>query len=227
MADDDFAAFVDARAVPRPRRPGRRLARAAATSRPRLVERLARARRSASRPTAPTCASTSRAAPGSTPTAGATCPAARSSPGRSRTRANGHDPLHGALEPARRRRRRRRADVRATARVVGAARRARRGLPARDARRPTPAPAAWASSASAPTSGSTAPTGSILLDEKIGGTVHLALGRSYPETGGINDSARALGHDLRPARRRTADRSTARPIAPHLGLTPTASRPLP
>ena len=28
-----------------------------------------------------------------------------------------------------------------------------------------------------------------LYDEKIGGTVHLALGRSYPETGGRNDSA--------------------------------------
>jgi len=33
------------------------------------------------------------------------------------------------------------------------------------------------------------PTGSILLDEKIAGTVHLALGRSYPETGGTNESA--------------------------------------
>ncbi len=33
------------------------------------------------------------------------------------------------------------------------------------------------------------PTGSILLDEKIAGTVHLALGRSYPETGGLNASA--------------------------------------
>ncbi len=33
------------------------------------------------------------------------------------------------------------------------------------------------------------PTGVILLDEKIGGTVHLALGRSYPETGGVNESA--------------------------------------
>jgi aminopeptidase len=32
-------------------------------------------------------------------------------------------------------------------------------------------------------------TGSILLDEKMAGTVHLALGRSYPETGGSNDSA--------------------------------------
>ena len=33
------------------------------------------------------------------------------------------------------------------------------------------------------------PTGSILLDEKMAGTVHLALGRSYPETGGTNSSA--------------------------------------
>jgi aminopeptidase len=32
-------------------------------------------------------------------------------------------------------------------------------------------------------------TGSILYDEKIGGTVHLALGQSYPETGGLNESA--------------------------------------
>lgn len=32
-------------------------------------------------------------------------------------------------------------------------------------------------------------TGEILLDEKIGGTIHLALGASYPETGGRNESA--------------------------------------
>jgi aminopeptidase len=32
-------------------------------------------------------------------------------------------------------------------------------------------------------------TGHILLDEKIAGTVHLALGRSYPETGATNVSA--------------------------------------
>ncbi len=32
-------------------------------------------------------------------------------------------------------------------------------------------------------------TGSILYDEKIGGTVHLALGQSYPETAGVNTSA--------------------------------------
>jgi aminopeptidase len=32
-------------------------------------------------------------------------------------------------------------------------------------------------------------SGEILLDEKIGGTIHLALGESYPETGGLNKSA--------------------------------------
>jgi aminopeptidase len=32
-------------------------------------------------------------------------------------------------------------------------------------------------------------TGEILLDEKIGGTVHLALGAAYPESGGSNESA--------------------------------------
>ncbi len=33
------------------------------------------------------------------------------------------------------------------------------------------------------------PTGQIMLDEKMAGTVHLALGRSYPESGGTNVSA--------------------------------------
>lgn len=32
-------------------------------------------------------------------------------------------------------------------------------------------------------------TGEVLLDEKIGGTIHLAVGASYPETGGVNESA--------------------------------------
>jgi len=32
-------------------------------------------------------------------------------------------------------------------------------------------------------------TKEILLDEKIGGTVHMAIGASYPETGGTNESA--------------------------------------
>jgi len=32
-------------------------------------------------------------------------------------------------------------------------------------------------------------TGNILFDEKIGGTIHMALGRGYPETGSHNESA--------------------------------------
>jgi aminopeptidase len=51
------------------------------------------------------------------------------------------------------------------------------------------------------------PTGTILFDEKIGGTVHLALGRSYPETGGTNVSAVHwdLICDLRAGGRLSAD----------------------
>jgi aminopeptidase len=33
------------------------------------------------------------------------------------------------------------------------------------------------------------PTLDTLLDEKIGGTVHMAVGMSYPESGGVNDSS--------------------------------------
>ena len=51
------------------------------------------------------------------------------------------------------------------------------------------------------------PVGTILFDEKIGGTVHLAVGRSYPETGGKNESAVHwdLIRDLRRGGRLTAD----------------------
>ena len=51
------------------------------------------------------------------------------------------------------------------------------------------------------------PVGAILFDEKIGGTVHLAIGRSYPETGGRNTSAVHWDMicDLRPGGRITAD----------------------
>ena len=50
-------------------------------------------------------------------------------------------------------------------------------------------------------------TGSTLLDEKIAGTVHLALGRSYPETGGTNTSGLHwdLICDLRAGGRLTVD----------------------
>jgi aminopeptidase len=32
-------------------------------------------------------------------------------------------------------------------------------------------------------------TREVLLDEKLGGTVHMAVGKSYPESGGVNESA--------------------------------------
>jgi aminopeptidase len=31
-------------------------------------------------------------------------------------------------------------------------------------------------------------TKNILFDEKIGGTIHMAIGQSYPQTGGKNES---------------------------------------
>jgi aminopeptidase len=53
-------------------------------------------------------------------------------------------------------------------------------------------------------------TGHILLDEKMAGTVHLALGRSYPETGATNVSALHwdLICDLRDGGRLSADGET-------------------
>jgi aminopeptidase len=54
------------------------------------------------------------------------------------------------------------------------------------------------------------PVGAILFDEKIGGTVHLAVGSSYPETGGTNESAVHWDMicDLRAGGRLTADGET-------------------
>jgi aminopeptidase len=60
------------------------------------------------------------------------------------------------------------------------------------------------------------PTGSTLLDEKLAGTVHLALGRSYPETGGTNSSALHwdLICDLRDGGRLSADGEVLELAAP-------------
>ena len=54
---------------------------------------------------------------------------------------------------------------------------------------PTRARARSASSRSGSTRRSSAPTLDTLLDEKIGGTVHMALGSAYAVTGGTNQSA--------------------------------------
>lgn len=64
------------------------------------------------------------------------------------------------------------------------------------------------------------PTGTILFDEKIGGTVHLALGRSYPETGGKNRSSLHwdLICDLRPGGRLFADGELVQQHGRFIGL---------
>lgn len=53
-------------------------------------------------------------------------------------------------------------------------------------------------------------TGDLLLDEKILGTVHIALGRSYPQCGGRNESAIHwdIVKDLRPSGRLEVDGET-------------------
>ena len=85
--------------------------------------------------------------------------------------------------------------------------------------RPTPAPAASARSGIGTNFGIDRPIGAILFDEKIGGTVHLALGRCYPETGGKNESAVHwdLICDLRGGGRLTADGEDVRPTAGSCG----------
>ncbi len=120
-----------------------------------------------------------------------------------------HDPLHDPLEPARRLGRGRRADVRG--------RPGRRAPPPSADRRYLDAALATDPGARflgelgiGTNSGIDRATGSILLDEKMAGTVHLALGRSYPETGGRNASALHwdLICDLRAGGRLTADGET-------------------
>ena len=49
-------------------------------------------------------------------------------------------------------------------------------------------------------------TGDLFFDEKIVGTTHIALGRAYPECGGVNESAIHwdIVKDLRPGPGREA-----------------------
>ena len=120
-----------------------------------LVSGWPRRARSGSRPRAPTCACASTAARGSTPTAGATCRVARSSPDRSRTRPTGR-----SASPCPR--------ARAASRSAAWSSRSWTGRSPTTApsaatttsaprSRPTRARASWVRSGSAPTPGSTAP----------------------------------------------------------------------
>ncbi len=66
------------------------------------------------------------------------------------------------------------------------------------------------------------------MDEKIGGTVHLALGRSYPETGGRNQSAVHwdLICDLRRGGRILADGEVVQEDGRFVGPSPDAGPPV-
>ena len=158
MGTAEFAAFVRAGAVPRPRRPGGGLGASCADFQARLIERLARARelRIEARRDRPH-PRRRRAAHGSTPTAGATCPRARSSPARTRRAPRAASASRSPRAP-------RGVDVAGIelefreGRVVRRPRRARRGLPEGDAGHRRRRLAASARSASAPTSASTAPS---------------------------------------------------------------------
>ena len=205
MSDDDYAAFVDARAVPRPPGSGRRLARAEPTARQRVVDRLTGAREIRIE------ADGHRPAPArrrphldQLRTAGATCRAARSSPARSRTRptarsastsprARAGSTVEGVELTFERRRGRRRH------------RRARTGATSTPRSRPTPARASSASSGSARTPASTArparPCSTRRWPERSTSRSAARIPRPAAERLGA-----ALGPDLRPARRRPADR---------------------
>ena len=138
---------------------------------------------------------------GSTATATRTSPTARSSPARSIDSVERADQLQLPRRPPRPRVRRRAADVqerqgRRRQRDQG------RGVPHLACSTWTPAAGSSASARSARTTASPATRRNTLFDEKIGGTVHFALGAGYPETGNTNQSRPALGHGRGPAPRR-------------------------
>ena len=179
-----FAAFVRRGPVPRPAGPGAGVAASSPASRPGSSTAWPGRARSASRPRAPTCGCASAAARGSTATASATCPAARSSPARSRTASTASLRFDGPQSrPAG-------VDVEGVELELRDGEVVRRHAP-RAARSTCDRALATDDGARrlgelgiGTNFGIDRPIGTILFDEKIGGTVHLALGRSYPETGG-------------------------------------------
>ena len=209
MGTREFEDFVDARAVPRPRRPGRRVGRAARV--PGGADRAARA--GARDPhrgrRAPTCTLNVDG-----PHVDQLRRQAQHAVGRGLHRAardvgRGRDPLHDPDLTARRGRRGRDARVPRGPRGQRAAPSAATPT-CRRRSRPTPAPAILGELGIGTNFGIDRPIGAILFDEKIGGTVHLALGRSYPGDRRHQRVRRALGHDLRPAPGRDAVAPTAR-----------------
>ena len=207
MALADFERVRRAGALPRPPDP------VAAWGGPAPVPGRARstasngAARSASRPRAPT-STLERQGPhaGSTATASATCRAARSSPARTRRAPNGRSASTS-----------RRAPPASTSRASSSSSATARSSPPAPTRATSYLQRALATDDGARRLGELGigtnfgidrPVGTILFDEKIGGTVHLALGRSYPGDGRQERVRRCTGTsicDLRRGGRITAD----------------------
>ena len=193
MGTAEFEAFVSPGAVPRPRRTRSPPGASCATFQARADRAPAQRARDPHRGRrAPTSRCASRAARGSTPTASATCPRGEVFTGPHETSAEGRIRFTIPLAPARRRRRGRRARVpRRRGRRARAPSAATRYL---QAALETDDGARCLGELGIGTNfGIDRPIGAILFDEKIGGTVHLALGRSYPETGGTNESRACTG----------------------------------
>ena len=166
----------------------------------RAAERSARSASSASSGRTPISGSASPAGPGSRPTGGSTCPTARSSRARSRRVTEGDIRFHVPRDLPRA----------ARSRTCGCASRA-----ARSSRpRPRAATTTWRRSSTS----TRAPavlgevafglnyeidrfTRNILFDEKIGGTMHFALGSAFEQSRRQEPLGPSLGHDLRPPRR--------------------------
>ncbi len=153
----------------------------------RLAADVQGTRRCGSSPPAPTCGSGSPGASSWSPTAPTTCRTASSSPGRSRTRPRARCTFHlpavvGGREVA---------GVRLrfeAGKVVDA--HAERGEEYLISMLDTDEGARRLGELGIGTNfGIDRGTREVLLDEKIGGTIHLAVGASYPETGGVNESA--------------------------------------
>ena len=118
-----------------------------------------------------------------------------------------HDPLHGPDRPARGDRDAASSSTFRDGEVVERPR-ASRARPTSRRRCATDAGARFLGELGIGTNaGIDRPSGHMLLDEKMAGTVHLALGRSYPETGGHESSALHwdLICDLRDGGRLSAD----------------------
>ena len=137
---------------------------------------------------APTSRSAWRAATGSPASASTTCPTASSSPGRSRTRSTARSCFSFPASYGGRDRVRRAHALRGRQgrRRLG---RAGRGLPASRCSTPTRARAAWASSASAPTTASPPAPRRSCSTRRSAARCTWPIGMSYPESGGTNSSA--------------------------------------